>query len=134
MNGGAIVLSFVGHGSFETWGNNTFFTAEDARALNNAPYLPFVVNVNCLAGGFHYLVASGPMGEALTNNKSGGAISTFSPSGLSNVFIGPEFEDQLFASLFGPARERSLGAASLAVRSAFCSLGSIIAMQRCACP
>src|SRR5882724_2176840 len=89
INGGAIVLSFVGHGSFETWGNNTFFTAQDARDLSNAPYLPFVVNVNCLAGGFHYLVASGSMGEALTNNKSGGAIASFAPSGLSNVFIGP---------------------------------------------
>src|SRR5260221_1132447 len=118
MNGGAIVLSFVGHGSFETWGNNTFFTAEDARALNNAPYLPFVVNVNCLAGGFHYLVASGPMGEALTNNKTGGAIATFAPSGLSNVFIGPAVEDQLFAALFGPARARILWATSLRVRRA----------------
>jgi len=129
INGGAIVLSFVGHGSFETWGNNTFFTAEDARALNNAPYLPFVVNVNCLAGGFHYLVASGSMGEALTNNKSGGAIATFAPSGLSNVFIGPAVEDQLFAALFGPARERILGAASLGVRSALWSQGSIIDLQ-----
>jgi len=129
INAGAIVLSFVGHGSFETWGNNTFFTAQDARDLTNAPYLPFVVNVNCLAGGFHYLVASGSMGEALTNNPSGGAIATFAPSGLSNVFIGPMVEDQLFAPLFGPARERVLGPASLGVRSALWSQGSVIDLQ-----
>ncbi len=130
LQGGAAILSFVGHGAFETWGLDTFFTAQDAAALTNDGPLPFMVNINCLAGGFHYLNGSGSLGEAMTNNPSGGAIATFAPSGLSYFSdIGDLFNENLFGKLFGPARERRLGAAVGGLRAALWGTGKILDLQ-----
>src|SRR6266581_3127578 len=128
LQGGAVFLSFVGHGSFDVWGLDTFFTAQDASAMNNDGSLPFMININCLSGGFHYLQGSGSLGEAMTNNPAGGAIATLAPSGLSNVFVGDAFND-LFASLFGPARERGLGKVTAALRAKLWSLGMVVDLQ-----
>src|SRR5206468_3976750 len=107
LQSGAAVLSYVGHGSFETWGGlTTFFTTQDAVALTNAGSIPLMVNVDCLAGGFHYLNAIGSVGEGMTNNAVGGAIATLAPSGLSNAFVGDVVTPSLFGSLFGPKRDR----------------------------
>jgi peptidase C25-like protein/fibronectin type III domain protein len=130
LEGGAVLFSFVGHGAFETLGLDTFFTAQDARTLTNDGVLPFMVNINCLAGGFHYLLGSGSLGEAMTNNPAGGAIATFAPSGLSYFFdIGDLFNENLFGSLFGPTRERILGAAAARLRSALWGSQKIIDLQ-----
>ncbi len=129
INGGAAVLSYVGHGSFDVWGSNTFFTTQDATGLANGSLLPFMVNVNCLSGGFHYFVDTGALGEGMTNNPNGGAIATFAPSGLSNAAVSLTIGDELFATLFGPQRERVLGAAAQAVRAALWQEGLIVDLQ-----
>jgi Peptidase family C25/Propeptide_C25/Fibronectin type III domain len=130
INGGTAVLSYVGHGSFDLWGANlTFFTAADATQLTNGSLLPFMINVNCLSGGFQYFVASGSLGEAMTNNPGGGAIATFAPSGLSNVSVGTLVGDQLFGPLFGREEQRILGPATLSLRTALWSGGYAIDAQ-----
>jgi hypothetical protein len=129
IQAGAAVLSFVGHGSFETWGLTTFWNADDASALTNGTRMPFMVNINCLAGGFHFLAASGALGERMTNNPAGGAIATLAPSGLSNIFVGETVTNDLFGPLFGPRRERGLGIAVTELRTSFWSEGRIIDLQ-----
>ena len=129
IDAGAAVLSYIGHGAFDVWGLDTFFTAQDAGRLTNGRLLPFMLNVNCLAGGFHYLVGTGSLGEAMTNNPTGGAIATFAPSGLSNVGLAQDISGALFAPLFGTRRERLLAAAAGDVRAALWSLGAIIDLQ-----
>ncbi|MFQ5877154.1 MAG: C25 family cysteine peptidase [Acidobacteriota bacterium] len=129
LGGGAAILSYIGHGSFDTWGLDTFFTTADAKALSNDGPLPFMLNINCLAGGFHFLLEHGSLGEGMTNNPAGGAIATLAPSGLSNVFAGEVLSDQVLEPLFGPAKERVLGPATLAVRTALWSRGSIVDLQ-----
>jgi hypothetical protein len=129
LNGGAAVVTFVGHGSFDTWGLDTFWTAADAAALTNGLMLPFLFNSNCLSGGFHYLAASGSMAEDFVNNPNGGAVAAFAPSGLSNSFIGTTVSANLFPSLFGPTPEHRLGPATLQARVVLWGQGSVLDMQ-----
>ncbi|HEV8122191.1 MAG TPA: C25 family cysteine peptidase [Candidatus Polarisedimenticolia bacterium] len=129
LNAGEGVLTYVGHGGFDVWGLDSFWSTADAMALTNGSMLPFMVNMNCLSGGFHYLAASGSMAEGFVNNPNGGAVAAFAPSGLSNAFIGSVVSDSLFASLLGPGRERRLGPATLQARLALWGQGSIVDMQ-----
>lgn len=129
LQAGAAVLTFVGHGNFEQWGLDPFFTTSDAVALTNGLRLPFMVNVNCLSGGFHYLVGSGSLAEGMVNNPAGGAIAALAPSGLSNAFVGSVVSDDTFLSLYGPDRETVLGDAALPMRTALWQQGSIVDLQ-----
>ncbi|HEV8701850.1 MAG TPA: C25 family cysteine peptidase [Candidatus Polarisedimenticolia bacterium] len=132
LQSGAAVLSYVGHGSFETWGGKpqtTFFTTQDAHDLTNGAPIPFMLNINCLAGGFHYLSAVGAIGEAMTNNANGGAIATLAPSGLSNTFVGDVATPTLFRSLLGIGRDRLLSAGAMALRTSLWSQNLIVDSQ-----
>ena len=129
IQAGAGVLTYVGHGNFENWGLDTFFTTSDAAALTNGLRLPFMVNVNCLSGGFHYLLPQGSLAEGMVNNPVGGAIAALAPSGLSNDAVGSFVVDETFFALFGPERERVLGPATLPFRSVLWQRGSIVDLQ-----
>ena len=129
IQSGAAVLTYVGHGNFENWGLDTFFTTSDALALTNGLRLPFMVNINCLSGGFHYLLPQGSVGEGMVNNPAGGAIAALAPSGLSNSFVGSLVSDETFFLLYGPERERVLGPATLPMRAALWQQGSIVDLQ-----
>jgi hypothetical protein len=129
IQAGAAVLTFVGHGNFENWGLDTFFTTSDAVALTNGLRLPFMVNINCLSGGFHYLLPQGSVAEGMVNNPAGGAIAALAPSGLSDTFLGSVVTDETFFALYGPERERVLGPATLPMRTAFWQQGSIVDLQ-----
>ena len=129
VNAGAGVLTYVGHGAFDVWGLDTLMTTADAAGLTNGLRLPFVLNVNCLSGGFHFLLGSGSISEALVNNPGGGALAVFSPSGLSNAFVGMVVGSELFEPLYGRSRNRALGPATLPVRVALWGQGSIVDLQ-----
>jgi len=129
LQAGSAVVTFVGHGSFDTWGLDTFLTAADAAALTNSLRLPFVFVVTCLSGGFHYLPASGSTAEGFVNNPAGGAIAAFAPSGLSNAWVGSVVADELFLPLLGPLRDRTLGPATLPARAALLARGAIVDLQ-----
>jgi Peptidase family C25/Propeptide_C25/Fibronectin type III domain len=128
MNGVG-VFTYVGHGNFDNWGLETVFTAANAAALSNGLKLPFMFNVNCLSGGFHYLVGTGSIAEDIVNNPNGGAIAAFAPSGLSSTMVGSVAADSLFLPLFGPERQTTLGPATLPVRVALLGHGLQVDMQ-----
>ena len=130
LQSGAAVLSYIGHGGFDTWGAySSFFNSQDAQALTNDGLLPFMVTMNCLTGGFHFLLGTGSLGEAMTNNPAGGAIATLAPSGLSSIFLGRPVIDDLFDPLYGATEERLLGAATNDLRAGLWSLGNILDLQ-----
>jgi hypothetical protein len=130
LNAGEGVLTYVGHGGFDVWGvSGDLWSTADAMALTNGLELPFMLNMNCLSGGFHFLAAGGSMAEGFVNNPNGGAVAAFAPSGLSTAFIGTVVSDNIFAVLLGPGRERRLGPATLQARLALWSQGSVVDMQ-----
>ncbi len=129
FNNGAAVLSYVGHGSFNGWGLDGFFDTAGAASLTNGTRLPLVVNVNCLAGGFHYLGPEGALGEALTNNPAGGAIATFAPSGLSNDTVGETITHAVLGPLYGRSRQSPLGVIAVQALAALYGEGYILDVQ-----
>src|SRR5206468_2818061 len=54
---GAAILSYVGHGSWQNWGDNYSFVTtrsfvpDDVDALGNGTKLPLILAANCLSGG-----------------------------------------------------------------------------------
>lgn len=126
---GSGIVTYVGHGNFDTWGLDTLMTTQDADALTNGLELPFMLNVNCLAGGFHFLLGSGALGEGMVNNPAGGAIAVLAPSGLSTTSVGAEITEQVFGDLFGPRQERVIGPATSGMRMALWSQGVIPDLQ-----
>ncbi|HKY32366.1 MAG TPA: C25 family cysteine peptidase [Candidatus Polarisedimenticolia bacterium] len=117
LNNGAALTSYVGHGSFSIWGLAGWLNTSHvpSLAVNDKP--TFLVNENCLAGGFHNAAASS-LGEAFLKPDGKGAIAVFAPAGLSFTFTGEAINDQLYADLFGIAKERRFGHLITNVRAA----------------
>ncbi|HKQ97577.1 MAG TPA: C25 family cysteine peptidase [Candidatus Polarisedimenticolia bacterium] len=129
LQNGPGIATYVGHGAFDVWGLDTFFTTADAAGLTNGLKLPFVMNSNCLSGGFHFLLGSGAIAEGFVNNPNGGARAVFAPSGLSTAFVGMVVANQLFEPLYGRSRNRELGTATLPARVALAAQNSIVDLQ-----
>lgn len=81
FNRGALLTTYIGHGSVEMWSHG-YFTSGTASALTNTTRLPFVVAMNCLNGYFHDLFTDS-LAEALLRNANGGAIGVWASSALS---------------------------------------------------
>ena len=81
LNGGELLVNYMGHGSEEGWRGDTF-TSTDAGALTNGVRLPFVVSMTCL-NGFFQDVYSDSLAEALMKAKQGGAVAVWASSGLT---------------------------------------------------
>jgi len=117
FDAGAALTSYLGHGSFSIWGNLGYFTIDhvDLLAPNDKP--SFIVNENCLAGGFHALAADA-LGERFLKAAHKGGIAVFAPAGLSYTFTGDQINDQLYSDLFALPKERRFGPLSTNIRSA----------------
>jgi uncharacterized repeat protein (TIGR01451 family) len=94
INGGALLVSYVGHGSVQTWAgerllgySSTTPANNDLTRLTNTGMYPFMVPMTCLEGTFFYPTgAGGPdqsaLEEALLRAADRGAIGSFSATGL----------------------------------------------------
>jgi hypothetical protein len=80
INGGPLLVNFIGHGSLEIW-RGSILTSDDAENLSNTG-LPFFVNMTCLNGFFQDPYAE-PLGEALLKAPQGGAVAVWTSSGLT---------------------------------------------------
>lgn len=83
FNRGSLMTTWLGHGSYELWGNYTYASWQ-AAALANGNRTPLVVAMNCLNGGFHDLFTL-PMAEALLNNGNGGAVGVWASSAMTGT-------------------------------------------------
>jgi peptidase C25-like protein len=84
LNQGPTVVNFFGHGSTSIWTNASILKASDAAALTNKNSLSLYLMMTCLNG---YFVEPNPagasLGETLVTAANGGAIATWSSSGLT---------------------------------------------------
>jgi hypothetical protein len=125
---GAALVDYVGHGAFNIWGLDSFFTAADIPSLANDGLEPFVVIENCLSGGFAWHF--GPViGESLVQTAGKGAIATFSPSGLSTTLFSELVAQSVFGSLFGPDKQRIVGAAAAVGLAALAADGNTVELM-----
>jgi hypothetical protein len=78
---GALLVSYVGHSSWHQWAVANLFDVYDVPGLHNDKRLPVLLSMTCFTGFFHH-PEYGTLDESLLRLQGGGAIATFSPSGL----------------------------------------------------
>jgi hypothetical protein len=102
INSGAALVNYSGHGNVDVWTGAPIFSASDALALNNGNRLPLVVVMDCLNG---YFVAPtiDCLSEALLKAPNGGAVASFSSSGLTIPIGQHAMGQQLFNLLYSGA-------------------------------
>jgi Peptidase family C25/SdrD B-like domain/GEVED domain len=101
FNRGALMTTWVGHGSVEMWGNRQF-QSTNASKLTNGSKLPFVAVLNCFNGYFHDILTNS-LAEALLNNPSGGAIGVWASSAMSGPTGQLDVALELNRKIFGAA-------------------------------
>ena len=84
LNQGPTIVNFFGHGSASIWTSASLLKATDAPSLTNSTSLSLYLMMTCLNG---YFIDPSPvgasLGETLLTAPNGGAIATWSSSGLT---------------------------------------------------
>ena len=148
VDAGAVNINFVGHGGFQQWSRFPFIfhtlsnlqpdgetpNQDDIDALANGPRYPFMINTNCITGGFHIASSANiplefeqsySFAEDFLITPDKGLIAALAPSHLTFSFILDLVNNTLWDTMYGPTKERNLGAIQMALRLAFESLGSL---------
>lgn len=91
-NIGALFVNYIGHGSIIDWAHETVFSKDDISNLTNINKLPIFLSWTCQDGMWDHpgitsslLEYETSLVEALIRADNGGAVSTFSPTGLGDV-------------------------------------------------
>ncbi len=98
-NQGAWLVSYVGHGSIDTWAAGPLFKAADVSALHNGERLPFMLTPTCLDGFFLH-PQQDSLAEQLLLKKDGGIIAGLVPTGLSLPYNQRKLVTAFFSALF----------------------------------
>jgi hypothetical protein len=115
INLGALILNYVGHGSYDNWAGENIFLASDVDSLENSIF-PFVVCLTCLNGYF----ANWPrelwdreiddcLAESFVNASGKGAVAAFAPTGLGYTWEHRLMAVYLYDMLFKPGENTTLG-------------------------
>ncbi|UCF80657.1 MAG: hypothetical protein JSV08_09155 [Acidobacteriota bacterium] len=130
INGGALLVSYIGHGAWRLWSGENILYVDDLDALTNGGMAPWVINANCYTGGIQ-----GPANyskdpdsqECLTEKflrdivppLVDGAVAAYSPSaiGFTDDIYGPV--TTIFQSIFGRDKDRNLGTLTMNHRMVF---------------
>ncbi|MBP7961501.1 MAG: hypothetical protein KA003_05985 [Caldilineaceae bacterium] len=95
---GAMLVSYIGHSSRDVWGLEYLMDGQLVSGLNNSQKLPVILAMTCLEGSFH---DSSVLSLAESYMRSsGGAVASWSPTGLG-VATGHDYlEQSFFKNLF----------------------------------
>jgi hypothetical protein len=120
---GALFLNYIGHGSVERWAHEKIFRNEDVGSLTNIGQLPVVLSMTCLDGYWIYPTQAfngNPtkrvsLVETLLWSSTGGAVSTFSATGLGVATAHDVLHSGFYQSVFQDD-ELVFGAATLTAK------------------
>ncbi|MFQ5719157.1 MAG: C25 family cysteine peptidase [Acidobacteriota bacterium] len=138
IDAGASTTEFIGHGGFLTWGRDaTIYRSrsvapDDIDALTNAGLLTFLVNINCITGGFHTDSKAGAstdqqysLAEDFLVSTPRAGIGALAPSHLTFISILSPVSNALWDALLGEnPRERLLGGLNLVLRLKLDEIGA----------
>ena len=104
INEGRLLVSYIGHSTVQFWAGEKLFEIGDIDSLSNDGWLPFMVPMTCLDGYFINPSPAGndlsSLGESIARATGGGAIASWSPTGLG-VLAGHDFLNQgLYDAIF----------------------------------
>lgn len=117
INAGPLLVNYAGHGSSDVWTGAGILSATDAAALTNGNRLPFFVIMTCLNGRFQDPFRE-TLSEALMRADKGGAIATWSSSGLTEPDAQSAIDQQLMRLLFAEGQSPLLGDAVRGAKAA----------------
>lgn len=83
FNQGRLFISYTGHSSIQTWGNNSesYLTPAVVPSLTNFNHPSIMLPMTCLEGVYQYPTAAG-LSETLLRSTVGGAVAAYAPTGL----------------------------------------------------
>ena len=111
---GALLMSFLGHASWHQWSEENLFNINELSTLHNDRRWPVVLSMTCFTGFFHHPEYP-TLDESLLRLAGGGAVATWSPSGLG-VDTGHDYLfDGFYRAVFKDGQTQ-LGQATLAGR------------------
>ncbi|MBN1920286.1 MAG: DUF11 domain-containing protein [Anaerolineae bacterium] len=113
INSGKLMVNYVGHSAFQYWASEQLINLSAIAGLTNTQALPFIMPMTCYEG--YYVRPSGTtdassVGESFVRKSGGGAIASWSPTGLgvanghdiiNKAFFQAVFYEDLIT--FGPA-------------------------------
>lgn len=95
---GAMLVSYVGHASKDAWALERLMDGQLVAGLDNANQLPVILAMTCLEGSFH---DSSTLSLAESYMRSsGGAVASWSPTGLGVATGHDVLEQSFFENLF----------------------------------
>jgi hypothetical protein len=122
FDGGASLLSYVGHGGIHLWASENLLDVSGVENLQPQAREPLVLTMNCLNGYFHFPYGNS-LAEELVEAEGRGAIAAFSPTGLSLDGPAHLFHQALVSELLS-GRHRRLGDAVLAAQARYAASGA----------
>ena len=85
INGGRLVVNYIGHGSSSSWASEGFLTTADVPLLQNGGKLPVMLPMTCYEGYYHYPFPANynydALAEVITRAEGRGAVASWSPTG-----------------------------------------------------
>ena len=116
-NGGALIVNWVGHSSFQQWEHNRLFHTDDLPLLTNGQRLPVVIEMTCFTGNYAHpdLLQTG-MDEAVVRLSGGGAVASWGSSGQGLGIDNTTLHRAFYQAAFGSVS--SLGEATTAAKAA----------------
>jgi hypothetical protein len=121
---GTLLLSYIGHASIGRWAQEQLLVNSNIPALANNDRLPIVLSMTCLDGYWFYpLQNQSGLAEDLVRAPQGGAIATFSPTGLGVANGHDTLEHGFYTAVFRN-HVRRLGPATLAAKQALYATGN----------
>lgn len=96
---GALLISFTGHSSWHQWAAESIFDIHTVAQLRNEQRLPVLLSMTCFTGLFQH-PEYGTLDESLLRQANGGAVATWSPSGLGIANGHDELHYGLYRAVF----------------------------------
>jgi hypothetical protein len=122
FDGGASLMSYMGHGGTVVWASENIFNRQDVASLSAQPQQPLLLTLNCLNGFFHFPPMNS-LSEELLKAEGKGVIGAFSPSGLSVNDPAHLFHKALLEEVVSGRHDR-LGDAVLAAQERYATSGA----------
>ncbi|MEJ5200454.1 MAG: C25 family cysteine peptidase, partial [Anaerolineae bacterium] len=101
---GQLLVNYVGHSAWNYWASERLLSHTEVASLTNGAQLPIWLAMTCWTGSFHAPNSTLPsaLDVELVRSPTGGAIATFSPTGLGvaagHDFLHRGFLDAMFGS------------------------------------
>jgi hypothetical protein len=117
INSGSLFLSYIGHGSNQSWSNYGIFSTADFSSLTNAGKLTIMLEMTCSTGYFTDLrPAFSSLAESILRSKNGsqavGAVADWAATGFG-VLEGHDLLEKGFLNSIMYQGVRQMGAATV---------------------